>query len=282
LVVDRYGEQLVMQASSAGAARHRESIAKALQDVPGVSSLYERSDGEILRLEGLPPHSAVLFGEEPAPELSMQEHGLRYALDVREGHKTGFYLDQRDNRALCRELSADRDVLDCFSYSGGFSLNAVLGRARSVHAVDSSEAALALGRSNARLNGLPDSAIAFEHADVFEWLRKARDRRRSFDLIVLDPPKLAKTARQAEPAARAYKDINLLAFKLLRPGGLLLTFSCSAGVSPDLFQKIVAGAAVDARVDAAFVRHLGAGADHPVGLAFPEGEYLKGLLCRVA
>jgi 23S rRNA (cytosine1962-C5)-methyltransferase len=200
---------------------------------------------------------------------------------VSAGHKTGFYLDQRENRALVRSLAQGRDVLDCFCYSGGFALNAALGAARSVCAVDSSEDALALGRRNARENGLPDGAVDWQRGDVFEWLRRARDARKSYDLIVLDPPKLAPTARHAERAARAYKDLNLLAFKLLRRGGILLTFSCSSGVTVDLFQKIVASAAADAGVDAAFVRRLTAGPDHPVALAFPEGEYLKGLICRM-
>jgi 23S rRNA (cytosine1962-C5)-methyltransferase len=282
LVVDRYGDELVMQATSAGAARHRDAIARALLDATGLASVYERSDAEVMQLEGLSPSSGLLLGREPEPEIVIEEHGLRYTLDLRAGHKTGFYLDQRDNRALARELANARDVLDCFCYSGGFALNAALGGARSVCAIDSSEDALALARRNAELNGLSDAAIGFERADVFEWLRKARDQQKSFSLIVLDPPKLAKTARHAQRAARAYKDINLLAFKLLRPGGLLLTFSCSGSVSLDLFQKIVASAAVDARVEAAFLRRLSAGPDHPVALAFPEGDYLKGLLCRVA
>jgi len=281
LVVDRLGEQLVLQATSAGAARHRDTIVAALQRVTGLGNVYERSDGEIMQLEGLPARSGTLLGTEPSAELTLQARGVRHAADVRAGHKTGFYLDQRDNRELVRSLARDRDVLDCFCYGGGFALNAALSGARSVHALDSSEQALALAKRNAELNALGERSPSFERADVFEWLRKARDSRKSFDLIVLDPPKLAPTARLAERAARAYKDVNLLAFKLLRPGGLLLTFSCSAGVSRELFQKIVAGAAVDAGVDATFVHHLGAGPDHPVALAFPEGEYLKGLLCRV-
>jgi 23S rRNA (cytosine1962-C5)-methyltransferase len=281
LVVDRFGEHLVLQATSAGAAAHRELFAQALAELTGATAVYERSEGEALALEGLPERTGLLFGEEPTSPTVIDEHGLQFVLDVQGGHKTGFYLDQRDNRALVRMLSEGRDVLDAFCYSGGFSIAAATGGARSVCGVDSSEGALALGRDNAQRNGIADGRIAFERGDVFEWLRKARDSRRSFDLIVLDPPKFAPTARLAERASRAYKDINLLAFKLLRPGGLLLTFSCSAGVSPDLFQRIVAGAAADARVDAVFLRHLTAGPDHPIALAFPEGEYLKGLLCRV-
>jgi 23S rRNA (cytosine1962-C5)-methyltransferase len=281
LVVDRYGSCAVLQATAAGAARVCEPIARALLEQCALQSVYERSEGDALVLEGLAERHGLLAGSEPEGELVIEEHGVRYGIDVRAGHKTGFYLDQCDNRMLVRELARDRDVLDCFCYTGGFALNAALGAARSVHALDSSDDALARARRNAQLNALPESALAFERADVFAWLRKARDRRQSFDLIVLDPPKLAPSARVAERAARAYKDVNLLAFKLLRPGGLLLTFSCSGGVSPELFQKIVASAALDAKADAAFLRHLGAGADHPVALAFPEGEYLKGLLCGV-
>jgi 23S rRNA (cytosine1962-C5)-methyltransferase len=281
LVVDRYGDQLVLQATSAGAALHRSQLARALCEVTGLTAVYERSEGEVLQLEGIAASRGALIGAEPDPALVIEERSVRYGVDAGAGHKTGFYLDQRDNRALVRELARGRDVLDCFCYSGGFSLNAALGGARSVCAIDSSEPALAALAHNARLNDLPEGAVTSERADVFAWLRKARDSRRSFDLIVLDPPKLAPSARLAERAARAYKDLNLLAFKLLRPGGVLLTFSCSAGVSVELFQKIVASAASDAAVDAAFVRRLSAGVDHPVALAFPEGEYLKGLLCRL-
>jgi len=281
LTVDRYGDQLVLQATSAGAAFHRERIVSALAAATGVSDIYERSEGDVLELEGIPPARGALLGAEPRSPIAIDEHGLRVAVDVRAGHKTGFYLDQRDNRALVRTLAPGCDVLDCFSYTGGFALNAALAGARSVTAIDSSDEALAAARDNARLNALPDGAIDCQRGDVFELLRRSRDARRSYDLIVLDPPKFAPTARHVERAARAYKDINLLAFKLLRPGGVLVTFSCSAAIQVELFQKIVAGAAADAGIDAAFVRRLGAGADHPVALSFPEGDYLKGLLCAV-
>jgi 23S rRNA (cytosine1962-C5)-methyltransferase len=279
LSVDRYGDQLVLQATSAGAAFHRERIARALAAATKLGAIYERSEGDVVVLEGLEPRRGALLGPEPPAALAIEEHGVRIAIDVCAGHKTGFYLDQRDNRALVRTLARGRDVLDGFSYTGGFALNAAIGGARSVTAVDSSEEALIAARENARLNALPDSAIHFQRADVFEFLRNARDARRSYDLIILDPPKFAPTARHVERAARAYKDINLLALKLLRPFGLLLTFSCSAAIHPELFQKIVAGAAADAGVDPVFVQRLGAGADHPIALSFPEGDYLKGLLC---
>ena len=209
--------------------------------------------------------------------MRLREHDWQLTLDVAQGHKTGFYLDQRDNRLRLRELAAGCEVLDCFAYSGGFTINALKGGAKSVTSVDSAGPALAILRRNALLNNLP--APECIEGDVFQVLRKMRDQARSFDVIVLDPPKFAPTAAHAEKAARAYKDINLLGFKMLRPGGLLFTFSCSGGVSRELFQKIVAGAALDAGVDARIVNHLSAGADHPVALNFPEGEYLKGLIC---
>jgi 23S rRNA (cytosine1962-C5)-methyltransferase len=280
LVADRFGELIVLQATSAGAQRHKLAIADALLAATGASAVYERSDGEVMTLEGLQACSGPLRGDVPEGPLVIDEAGLRMELDVREGHKTGFYLDQRDNRALIRRLARDRDVLDAFCYSGGFALSAALGGARSVQAVDSSQPALELAARNGERNGAHD--VERVQADVFQHLRKLRDRGQSFDLIVLDPPKFAPTARLAERASRAYKDINLLAFKLLRPGGLLATFSCSAGISPELFTKIVAGAERDAGVSAAIVQQLQAGSDHPVALAFPEGEYLKGLLCRVS
>jgi 23S rRNA (cytosine1962-C5)-methyltransferase len=203
-------------------------------------------------------------------------------VDVAAGQKTGFYLDQRDNRFLVGKLSAGRDVLNCFCYTGGFSLHALRGGANTVLSIDSSVTALGLARGNVELNGLDASRVQWQENDVFEALRKLRDQDRKFDLIVLDPPKFAPTAAFADKAARAYKDINLLGFKLLRPGGILATFSCSGGIGDDLFQKIVAGAALDAGVDAQIVDRLNAAADHPVLLSFPEGAYLKGLVVRVS
>jgi 23S rRNA (cytosine1962-C5)-methyltransferase len=212
----------------------------------------------------------------------VEEHGLRFAVSVARGQKTGFYLDQRTNRGLVREHAEGREVLDCFCYSGGFALNALAGGASSVLALESSADALQAARRNAQANASAPERVHWLEADAFQALRRLRDQARTFDLIVLDPPKFAPTAALAERAARAYKDINLLAFKLLRPGGLLFTFSCSGGMPRELFQKVVAGAALDAGVHAQIVRHLDAAPDHPVALEFPEGEYLKGLLCRVA
>ncbi len=280
VVIDQYGDVVVMQLSSAGAMRWREAIADAIEQTLKPKTIFERSDADVLTLEGLQPQVGLLRGAPPPQDMTVEDAGAKFEIDVPHGHKTGFYLDQRDNRLRLRELAADCDVLDCFAYSGGFTINALKGGAKSVTAVDSAGPALAILRRNAILNKLP--APECIEGDVFQVLRKMRDQARSFDLIVLDPPKFAPTAAHAEKAARAYKDINLLGFKLLKPGGLLFSFSCSGGVSRDLFQKIVAGAALDAGVDAQIVNHLSAGADHPVALNFPESEYLKGVVCRVA
>ncbi len=279
VVADRFGDTVVVQLLSAGAERWRGAIADALAVLPGVQRVIERSDADVRQLEGLPPQSGLLRGSPAQNPLTVTEHGLQYGIDVEQGHKTGFYLDQRDNRLLLRGMVKDKTVLDCFCYAGGFALNALAGGAAAVTAIDSSGPALAAAQANAARNQLP--AAEWIEADVFQSLRKFRDAGRKFDVIILDPPKFAPTAAHAEKAARAYKDINLIGFKLLNPGGLLMTYSCSGGVSPDLFQKIVAGAALDAGVDARIEGWLHAAADHPVALNFPEGEYLKGLLLRV-
>jgi 23S rRNA (cytosine1962-C5)-methyltransferase len=279
LVVDRYGDTLVMQVLSAGMERWRETLVNLLVELTSCANLYERSDAEVRDLEGLPARAGILRGVLPVP-LIIREHGLKFYVDVEKGQKTGFYLDQRDNRRRIGELANDKDVLNCFCYSGGFSLSALQGGARSVLSVDSSAEALALARENAKLNNLAADRSEWLEADVFKSLRLMRDQGKSFDLIVLDPPKFAPTAHHAANAARAYKDINLWALKLLRPGGLLATFSCSGGVTADLFQKILAGAAMDANVTAQIVGRFAADADHPAVLNFPEGEYLKGLLLR--
>ena len=279
VVIDRYGDVVVLQLSSAGAMRWRDAIVDAVAATLQPKTIFERSDADVLALEGSQPHIGLLSGVAPAPEMTVSDAGLRFEIDVPHGHKTGFYLDQRDNRSHLRALAAGCEVLDCFAYSGGFTVNALKGGAQSVTAVDSAGPALEILRRNAARNQLPVPECI--EGDVFQVLRKMRDQARRFDLIVLDPPKFAPTAAHAEKAARAYKDINLLGFKLLRPGGLLFTFSCSGGVSRDLFQKVVAGAALDAGVDAQIVHHLSAGADHPVALNFPESEYLKGVVCRV-
>jgi 23S rRNA (cytosine1962-C5)-methyltransferase len=278
LIVDRYAETLVVQFLSAGVEIFRQSIADLLLELTGLSQIFERSDADVRELEGLPARLGPLRGNPPE-KCIISENDLQFHVDLVGGHKTGFYLDQHLNRQRVRMLSTDRDVLDCFCYTGGFTLNALAARARSVLSVDASADALALCRENVTLNHLPADRHNLLEGDVFQLLRKFRDESRSFDLIILDPPKFAPTSAQAEKAARGYKDINLLGFKLLRPGGLLVTFSCSGGVDAVLFQSIVASAALDAGVQARIVEHLFQAPDHPVALNFPEGAYLKGLVC---
>ena len=279
LIVDRYGDVLVMQCLTAGAEYWKETFADLLLEETGLTTIYERSDADVRELEGLESKVGVLRGSILHDPLTITENNLHFKVNLADGHKTGFYLDQRKNRLRVRELAKDKDVLDCFSYTGGFTLNALAGEAKSVLSVDSSGDALELCKQNIELNNLPVTRHTSLEGDVFQLLRKFRDEARSFDMIILDPPKFAPTAAHAEKATRAYKDINLLAFKLLRPGGMLVTFSCSGGVDSALFQKIVAGAALDAGVDAQIVEHLSQGADHPISLHFPEGAYLKGLVC---
>ena len=279
LIVDRYGDVLSAQFGSAGIERWRDVIADALLATTGLTRLYERSDASVRALEGLPERTGWLRGDGPTA-VAITEHGWQLGLDVALGHKTGYYLDQRDNRhrfaQLVRQLGC-RTVLNCYSYTGGFSVAALAGGAQQVTSVDSSGPALAQARDNLRRNGFDDTAHAFVDADVNAFLRQCLAEGRSFDAIVLDPPKFAPTAAHAERAARAYKDINRLGLKLLAPGGLLLTFSCSGGIPADLFHKIVAGAGIDAGVNAAILQRLEGAPDHPTTLEFPEGEYLKGL-----
>lgn len=279
LIVDRYADTMVMQCLTAGVEFWRETLVELLLEETGLKNIYERSDADVRELEGLPHRTGRLRGANPDPVIVIHEHGLKFKVNIATGHKTGFYLDQRDNRQRVRALADGREVLDCFCYTGGFTVNALAGGARSVLAVDSSSEALSLSRDNVLLNDLPAGRTEFLEGDVFHVLRKLRDAGRAFDMIVLDPPKFASTASQAEKAARGYKDINLLAFKLLRPNGVLVTFSCSGGVDAALFQKIVAGAALDAGAQAQITGHLAQAADHPVALTFPEGMYLKGLVC---
>lgn len=245
------------------------------------TAIYERSDAEVRKLEGLPERNGVIRGEFSGSRIQISEHNLKFSVDVSGGHKTGFYLDQRANRLTGQQFAKDREVLDCFSYTGGFAANALQGGAASVTLVEDSADALELARENISLNGLNTGVCEFINGDAFHVLRRFRDEARQFDLVILDPPKFAPTKAQAERAARGYKDINLLAFKLLRPGGLLITFSCSGGIGAALFQKIVAGAALDAGIDARILRRLNQGPDHPVALNFPEGEYLQGLVVEV-
>jgi 23S rRNA (cytosine1962-C5)-methyltransferase len=280
LIADRYGDTVVFQISAAGPEFWRDAIVTALAAEPGVACVYERSDVEVRALEGLAPRTGAMRGTLPS-DVTMREDGIAYRVDIAAGHKTGFYLDQRDNRIAVRALAAGRAMLNVFCYTGGFSLAGLAGGAKSVLSIDSAADALALARANLELNPeLPADRATWKEGDAFTELRRLRDAGARFDLIVLDPPKFAPTAAHAERAARAYKDINLLALKLLRNDGLLATFSCSATIDAKLFAQILAGAAQDAGTDAAILRRFAASPDHPVTLAFPEGEYLKGLLLR--
>jgi len=279
LIVDRYADVLVLQSLTTGSEFWKETIADILVEETGIQNIYERSDADVRELEGLPSITGILRGKMDDARVTIHEFGLKFIVDIQQGHKTGFYLDQRENRHRVGEFVKERDVLNCFCYTGGFSIHALAGGAKSVLSVDSSADALALLAENITVNNLHAERHTALEGDVFQLLRKFRDENRSFDMIILDPPKFAPTAAHAEKASRAYKDINLLAFKLLRHGGLLFTYSCSGGIDAALFQKIVASAALDAGTDATMIEHLSQGSDHPVSLHFPEGAYLKGLVC---
>jgi len=267
-----------VQFLAAGVERWRGPILDALVELTGCEAVFERSDAEVRTLEGLEQRIGFARGNRAAARCPIIEYGLNFRVDVEQGQKTGFFLDQRENRQRVRALAAGREVLDGFSYTGGFAIAALAGGAKRVTAVESSAPALEVAKENLAANPLDASRVDFVKSDVFSELRTLRDRGARFDMVVLDPPKFAPTAAQARNAARAYKDINLLALKLLAPGGLLASFSCSGGVDAELFQSIVAGAALDAGGNAKIVERFTASADHPVALEFPEGEYLKGLL----
>jgi len=277
LVVDRYGDVVVMQITTVGVEKWRNVIADILFALPGVNCVYERSDGDDRKREGLDERVGVVRGALPA-EVYARENGFTFAVDVESGHKTGFYIDQRNARMLIPQLSIGARVLNVFGYTGSFSVIANRSGATSVTTIDSSAPSLELTRLNARLNDTEPGELIV--GDAGEQLRRLRDRRAEFDLIILDPPKFAPTQKNLDRASRAYKDVNLLGAKLLAPGGRLLTFSCSGAVSIDLFQKIVAGAALDAKRSMSIVQRLGQPVDHPVLLSYPESEYLKGLLLQ--
>jgi len=280
LIVDRYGDTLVAQFLSCGAERWKGVLTDALLAETGLDKLYERSDASARGLEGLPEATGWLRGEGPTA-LVLREHDWRLGLDIAQGHKTGFYLDQRDSRKrfadTARRLGFQR-VLNCYCYTGGFTVAALSGGAAHVTSIDSSGPALERARANVALNGFDAARADFLDADVNASLRRFGQEGRTFDAIVLDPPKFAPTVAHAERAARAYKDINRLAFKLLEPGGVLFTYSCSGGIPIDLFHKIVASAGTDAGVDGYIHERLGGAPDHPMTINFPEGEYLKGLV----
>lgn len=279
LIVDRYGPWLVMQCLTAGMARRRDELAGLLARLLEPAGIYARDDADVRLKEGLALETGLLWGEEPPDVVEIVEHGLVFQVDVKTGHKTGFYLDQRPNRRRVADLAPGLDVLNAFAYTGGFGLYAGRAGARTVVNIDTSSSALAQAAGNLALNDCPPQEMVA--GDVFQVLRQYRAGERRFDLVILDPPKFASSQADVPRAARGYKDINLLAMQLLRPGGLLVTFSCSGLVDADLFQKIVFGASVDARRDVQIVERLAQGADHPVLLTFPESAYLKGLICRV-
>lgn len=281
IIADKYDNVVVLQLSTAGAYRWRETIIEEINNQVGCACLFEKSDADVIQLEGLEEVVKIQTGCIPDQRIIVNENGIQYYLDLLEGQKTGFYLDQRDNRSIIKGYAKGRSVLDCFSFSGGFTLNALIGGARKVTAVDSSEPALQLLAENVALNNMDSESVEIVQDNAFDHLRKLRDRGEHFDLIILDPPKFAPTTAQVERAARAYKDINLLAFKLLADKGVLLSFSCSGGVSMPLFHKIVADAALDAGREVQIIKFLHQAEDHPISTTFPEGEYLKGLVCKI-
>ncbi len=279
-ILDQYGDTYVVQFLTAGAEFWKEIFIDAIVKITKAQTIYERSDVDAREIEGLQLCTGLLRGNFLEPDVTITENGIKFHVDVSSGHKTGFYIDQRDNRLLIKEMSSGLKLLDCFSYTGGFAINAVAGGASNVTLVDSSSNALTTARQNFELNNLCIDNVNFIEQDVFKYLRTLRDMGETYDLVILDPPKFAPTAAQAERAARGYKDINLLALKILRPGGHLVTFSCSGGISEDLFQKILAGAALDAEAEALIIKRLHQGIDHPVALNFPEGAYLKGFVIQ--
>lgn len=278
VIIDRYGEVAVLELTTTGADAWRDAIADACLTLEGITTVYERSDVDIREREGLGPRSGLLRGSEPDDRIEIHEDGARFVVDVRHGHKTGFYLDQRESRSVVRSLASGRRVLNVFAYTGGFSVAAWQGGARSVATVDSSGPSLGLAAENLRRNDLPETGIV--EADAFTELRRLRDTGAQFDLVILDPPKLVHRQQQVDKGARAYKDLNWLGIRLLAPGGMLATFSCSGAVSPELHQKIVADAAVDAGRDMQIVGRLDQASDHPVLTSFPESRYLKGIVAR--
>ncbi|MDR2213223.1 MAG: class I SAM-dependent methyltransferase [Pseudomonadales bacterium] len=279
VTIDCYGKTLVCQLLSAGADKHRDKILWALRKLYPEHAILERSDAQVREKEGLPPLTQVLHGDVPEL-LEISEHGLNFLVDVRKGHKTGYYLDQRNNRQLVAAYAAGREVLNCFSYSGAMAVYCLAAGARQVTNLDLSAPALELGARNIELNGLDSKACQHLNADVFAQLRAYRAEGRQFDLIILDPPKFVENKQHLTQACRGYKDINLLALQLLRPEGILATFSCSGLLPEDLFHKVVADAALDAKRPLQFLRKLSQAEDHPVLSSYPEGYYLKGLICR--
>lgn len=281
LIVDQYGEWLVLQALTLGMEQRKGEIVALLQELLAPRSIYERSDVDVRAQEGLSQCVGPLAGEEPPDIVEITEDGLRFCVDLRRGHKTGFYLDQRENRRAVARYCTEAVVLNAFAYTGGFAVHALRAGARRVTNLDSSAEALRVAADNLALNGLSAERAEQVEGDAFQVLRAWRDAGRTFGVVILDPPKFAFSRAQLNAATRGYKDINMLAMRLLRPGGVLCTFSCSGLVSEDLFQKVVFGACLDVGREVRILQRLSQGPDHPVALTFPEGAYLKGLICRV-
>jgi 23S rRNA (cytosine1962-C5)-methyltransferase len=278
LIVDQYNDVLVIQILSSGSEYHRNTIVDALKKITGLNNIYERSDLDVRKIEGLKERTGPISGKIPH-EILIKEGGHQFIVDLENSQKTGFYLDQRINRRIVSDYCMDKAVLNVFSFTGGFSIYAAGRNAKNVVSLDSSNDALELAKRNHTLNGFTDNGHEWIEGDAFQLLRKMRDQNKKFDVVILDPPKFAPTAAHVDKAARAYKDINLLGFKLLNPAGILVTFSCSGGLNEGLFQKIVSDAALDAGAYATILEKLNQGPDHPVSLNFPEGAYLKGLIC---
>lgn len=281
ITIDRFQNFLVLQLLSAGAEYQRPALLSALQHCYPECSIYDRSDVAVRKKEGLPLAQGPVLGDLPPELLPITEHGMKLLVDIQQGHKTGFYLDQRDSRLAARNYSAGRRVLNCFSYTGAFAVSALMGGCAQVISVDTSQAALDIAKQNVELNKLDLNKAEFVRDDVFQLLRNYRAQGEKFDLIIMDPPKFVENKNQLASACRGYKDINMLALQLLNPGGILLSFSCSGLMPTDLFQKILADAAVDAGCDVQFIEQFRQAADHPVIATYPEGLYLKGFACRV-
>ncbi|MEE1286239.1 MAG: class I SAM-dependent methyltransferase [Ruminobacter sp.] len=282
LIVDMYNNYLVLEVLSAGTEFHLKEIVAALREVFPEHNIYERSDVEVRKKEGLELRKGVIFGENPPTEIEITENeNMKLLVDIENGHKTGYYLDQRDNRAALAKYCKGKSVLNCFSYTGGFSLYALKGRALKVANVDVSQRALDTAKRNIVLNHLDPGRVKFIKEDVFKFLRNEKAKNNKYDVIVLDPPKFAESRGQLDKACRGYKDINMLAASIINPGGYLMTYSCSGHMTPDLFQKVVADAILDANREGQIVEYLQQASDHPISTAYPEGLYLKGLVVRI-
>jgi len=281
ITIDKYDNFIVCQLLSAGADFHRYTLVSCLTSLYPDCHIYERSDVDVRKKEGLEPVTGWLTAPQPSTECVIEEYGIKIHVDIATGHKTGFYLDQRDSRVTAGKFARNKTILNCFSYTSTFSLHCAANQAKEVINVDVSESALEMGKRNLALNGLLDANVSFVKDDVFKLLRAYKKQQRQFDMIILDPPKFVESKAQLTGACRGYKDINMLAMQLLKPGGILMTFSCSGLMEASLFQKVVADAALDAKRKAYFVERLQQAADHPISSNYPEGYYLKGLVCQV-